>query len=301
MGISPQTLYNWKSGKKELKVKFIPTPKDDYRRLAVLSLVIDHPKWGGQKIALELLKECLYVLGDKESISLKNEAVAYIEQHNLGKKKPIRYEFEEVNNAWCMDIKELIVNGEKFYLFKIIDDKSRFDLGYSIVKHATTEAAVELIKATINTVGVSPTVFKTDRGTQFKVCFNQYLTSVAITHVKSIPYYPRCNAKMERVFLDVEQNVCAIAEPSIEKQALSQMIMIEALEHNYVRPHASLGGLTPAEVYYGVEEYIKGKMRAFCDSVNKTSSKIKEKLYSFTQVEEFIPGSKCKISVKVFN
>ena len=298
--ISLQTFYNWKNGKKEIKVKFSSTPEDDYRRLAVLSLVISHPKWGAQRIALELLKECLYVLGDTESILLKNEAIAYIEKHNLGKRKPIRYEFQEVNDAWCMDIKELIAHGEKYYLFKIIDDKSRFDLGYSIVKHATTEAAVELIKATINIVGVCPNVFRTDRGTQFKVCFKEYLTSVNINHVKSIPYYPRCNAKMERVFLDVEQNVCQVAESSIEKQALSKMIMMETLEHNYVRPHSSLAGLTPGEVYYGAEEHVKEKIRTFCDLIKKTSSKIKDKLFGLVAVDEFIPGSKCGMSVKVF-
>ena len=78
------------------------------------------------------------------------------------------------------------------------------------------------------------------------------------------------------------------------------MIMLEALEHNYVRPHASLGGLTPGEVYYGTEEYIKGKMKAFCDSVKKTSSKIKDKLFELIAVDEFIPGSKCSMAVKVF-
>ena len=199
-----------------------------------------------------------------------------------------------------MDIKELIFNEKKYYLFKIIDDKSRFDLGHSIVEHATTEAAVELIKATINTIGATPIVFKTDGGPQFKACFRKYLASINVPHVKSIPYYPRCNAKMERVFLDVEKNVCEIAESTIEKQELAKLIMIETLEHNYVRPHLSLGGLTPAEVYYGAEEYIKGKMRNFCDSVKKLSSKFKDKLFELKTVKDFIPGAKCNMTVKVF-
>lgn len=300
LGISLATYYNWKGEKKETPLKFIKTPDEDYRCLCVLSLVIAHPKWGGERIASELLKEGLFVLYDKEAIRLRKQAVDYVQKYNLGKKKPTRYEFQEANDAWCMDIKELISDGEKYYLFKIIDDKSRFDLGHSIVKHATTEAAVELIKATINTVGLSPTAFKTDRGTQFKAIFMQFLTSINVIHVKSIPYFPKCNAKMERVFLDVEQNVCEIAELSIDKQALAQMIMIEALEHNYVRPHSSLRGLTPGEVYYGVEEYVKGKMIAFCDSVRKTSSRIKDKLFELMTVDEFIPGSKCSMAVKVF-
>jgi len=300
LGINLKTYYNWKNDKKEIRTQFIQTPEENYHALAVLSLVIAHPKWGGERIALELLKESFCVLDDRDAIRLKKEAVAYVERYKLGKKKPIRYEFQEANNAWCMDIKELISNGEKYYLFKIIDDRSRFDLAHSIVKHATTEAAVELIKATINTVGIAPSVFKTDRGPQFKACLKQYLTSINVIHVKSIPYFPKCNAKMERVFLDVEKNVCEIAESSIEKQALAKMIAIEALEHNFVRPHSSLGGLTPGEVYYGAEEYIKGKMAAFCDSVKKTSAKIKDKLFGLVAVDEFIPGSKCSMTVKVF-
>ena len=65
LGINLRTYYNWKNDKKEIPVKFIQTPEDDYRGLAVLSLVIAHPKWGGERIALELLKEGLFAIGDR--------------------------------------------------------------------------------------------------------------------------------------------------------------------------------------------------------------------------------------------
>lgn len=159
------------------------------------------------------------------------------------------------------------------YLYKIIDDTSRFDIASFIVSKATTQVAIDLVNAAINITGIVPSTIKTDRGTQFKDIFDNYLRSINSTHLKSIPYFPHCNSKVERVFLDVEQNICEDMDMSIEKKELARMVMIETLEHNYVRPHESLGGLTPAEVYLGIGDYIKGKMRSFCDTVKRTCIK----------------------------
>lgn len=142
INISINTYYSWKDGMKKPIRKFKPSPEDDYRGLAVLNIVLNNLKWGGERIASELLKEGLYAIDVKEAIKLRKIALEYIEKHGLGKKKPIRYEFQNVNDAWCMDIKKIEADNEKFYLYKIIDDRSRFDLVSFVMPSATTEVAI---------------------------------------------------------------------------------------------------------------------------------------------------------------
>lgn len=239
-------------------------------------------------------------MDSKEAIELRKQAQEYIERNGIGKKKTIRYEFPKVNDAWCMDIKYIEADGERMYLFKIIDDTSRFDILSFITSTPTTDIAIELIKAARNVMGVTPKSIKTDRGTQFKDIFGLYLKSQGIHHIRSIPYFPKCNAKMERVFLDVENNVFKDAISSETRQKISQQVMIETLEHNYARPHQSLSGLTPSEIYFGIEDYVKDKIKKFCTSVKGACSKLKEKTFNLVPVEHFIPGSTCEMSVKVF-
>lgn len=299
--ISEGTYYEWKKYDAiDVKTKPNPCKKDDYRGLVVLQIVLDHPKWGGERIATELLKECIIAISIKEAISLKKEAIKYIEEHEIRPKKSIRYEFPKVNDVWCMDFKEIRSNGNKYYLFKIIDDKSRYDILSFVVEHATTEVAINLVDAAINVTGKKPLAIKTDRGTQFKVCFDEYLTKIGVEHFKSYPYYAKFNGKIERVFLDVEKNVCENMSRNEEKSEIAEAVIVESMEHNYVRPHKSLDGLTPAEVYFGMAGYIKNKVNSFCENIRKCGEKMKARLIKLVPVTKYINGIDSKLNVIIF-
>jgi transposase InsO family protein len=89
------------------------------------------------------------------------------------------------DDAWCADFSEFYIDGEKNYLFKIIDDKSRFDIATAVVKRATTAVVLEVVKDAIKRWCRKPLSIKTDRGTQFKNTFTNGMKELGISHIKS--------------------------------------------------------------------------------------------------------------------
>ncbi|MGI9860416.1 integrase core domain-containing protein, partial [Moorella naiadis] len=155
----------------------------------------------------------------------------------------------------------------------------------------TTALAIATLAIAIQQYG-KPVALKTDRGTQFKDQFAAYLKQQGIYHLKSIPYYPRCNAKIERVFRDVEDHVASRITGTTTLVELLSMLVEEAYQHNHVRPHQSLGGLTPAEVYRGEGQTIAANIKAL-------KPKHKHKSWREVPVADFLPGTDCALSVRL--
>jgi transposase InsO family protein len=253
---------------------------------------LEHPDWGGKRLSEYLLREKICYIPAKKATALRRQAKEYADQHGLWEKqKPKRYEFIQLNDCWCLDFKEIVTPYGKYYLCQVIDDRSRFTLSWRLARAATTALAVATLAAAIRQYG-KPVAVKTDRGTQFKDQFAAYLQQQGIHHLKSIPYYPRCNAKIERVFRDVEDHVVSCITGSTTLGELLSMLLEETYQHNHVRPHQSLGGLTPAEVYQGNGQSVLANIKSLMP-------KHKHKSWREVPVAEFLPGTKCALSVRL--
>ncbi|BCV22673.1 DDE-type integrase/transposase/recombinase [Moorella sp. Hama-1] len=286
--MAPATLYQWQQPEATRPAAWEPPPLyrentgDNFRALAVLAVVLEHPDWGGQRLSDYLLREKVCYISPKEAVALRRQAKEYIDRHGLREKKPRRYEFIRPNDCWCLDFKEIITPYDKYYLCEVIDDRSRLTLSWLLGKKATTALAIATLKIAIQQYG-KPVALKTDRGAQFKDQFAAYLKKEAIYHLKSIPYYPRCNAKIERVFRDVEDHVVSRLTATTTLPQLLTMLAEEAYQHNHVRPHQSLGRLTPAEVY-------RGNGQAIMSNIKALKPNGKHKSWREVPVAEFLPG-----------
>jgi putative transposase len=100
---------------------------------------------------------------------------------------------------WHVDISYLNIAGTFFYLCSVLDGCSRALLHWQ-VRHSMTEAEVEItIQAAVEKYsGVKARVI-TDNGPQFVARdFKEFIRIAGLTHVKTSPYYPESNGKIER-------------------------------------------------------------------------------------------------------
>ena len=178
-------------------------------------------------------------------------------------------------------------------------DKSRFDIAFSLVEDATTQAVIDLIERGMKITGNKPHILKSDRGPQFRKEFSRYLNDINIYHLKSIPYYAKCNAKIEYRFKIIEADICSkIRSEYMTKKEIINEIAQESYRHNFVDPHLSLGGATPAEEYYGLGEEIRKKIRSFY-SKERNGKKMQTLVYKTANVSDYIPGATCTQNVKI--
>lgn len=212
--------------------------------LIVLDYLLDNRHIDRDSLALKMISAGIPIT-TKETGNLRRQALSYIKHHKL-RKNPSVYQFLNLDDAWAMDFMYFYnKEGKVKYHLKIIDDRSRLDVGNAILDRATTDAAFEVLEQSIKRTGRKPSAVKTDRGTQFKVRFSNFLKEKGISHLKSYPNMPQFNAKIERRFKDVR--LFNLVNPQMD---LETLVITESNIHNFVRPHESLSGLTPSDVYW---------------------------------------------------
>ena len=99
---------------------------------------------------------------------------------------------------------------------------------------------------------VKPRVI-TDNGPQFiSRDFKEFIRIAGMTHVKTSPYYPQSNGKIERYHRTIKSD--CIREKYIESLDDARSIVTEYVRHyNEVRLHSAIGYVTPHTKLAGTE------------------------------------------------
>ena len=105
----------------------------------------------------------------------------------------------EPHQHWHIDVSYLNVSATFYYLCSILDGYSRFLVHWDL-RESMTEADIEIIleRAKERYPGVRPRVIS-DNGPQFIAKdFKEFIRISGMTHVRTSPYYPQSNGKIER-------------------------------------------------------------------------------------------------------
>lgn len=100
---------------------------------------------------------------------------------------------------WHIDISYLNICGTFYYLCSILDGCSRYIVHWEI-RESMTEADVEVViqRAREHYPGMKPRIIS-DNGPQFVAKdFKEFIRVVGMKHVRTSPYYPQSNGKIER-------------------------------------------------------------------------------------------------------
>jgi transposase InsO family protein len=100
---------------------------------------------------------------------------------------------------WHIDIAYLNVSGTFYYLCSVLDGASRAIVHWDI-RAAMTEADVEIVlqRAREAHPDARPRIIS-DNGPQFIARdFKEFIRIAGMTHVRTAPYYPQSNGKIER-------------------------------------------------------------------------------------------------------
>ena len=146
---------------------------------------------------------------------------------------------------WHVDISYLNICSTFYYLITILDGCSRYVVEWDI-RESMTEADVELViqKALEKFPGVKPRIIS-DNGPQFIAKdFKEFVRISGMTHVRTSPYYPQSNGKLERYHKTIK-NEC-IRPKSIVSYNDAIKTVTEFVEYyNKKRLCGAIGYITP--------------------------------------------------------
>ena len=157
---------------------------------------------------------------------------------------------------WHVDVSYLNVAGTFYYLTSVLDGFSRYVVHWEI-RETMTEADVETIvqRALEKHPGALPRIIS-DNGPQFIARdFKEFIRLAGITHVRTSPYYPQSNGKLERWHGSLKQECIRPAAPTSLHEARRRVA--DYVEHyNHVRLNSAIGYLTPADKLNGLADVI---------------------------------------------
>jgi transposase InsO family protein len=151
----------------------------------------------------------------------------------------------EPHEHWHTDVSYLNVCGTFYYLCSVLDGCSRSNLHWEI-RESMTEREVELVlqKAKEKYPTAKPRLI-TDNGPQFIARdFKQFVRISGMDHVRTSPYYPQSNGKIERWHGSLKAEAVRPKTPLCLEDA-RRVVGHFVAEYNTTRLHSAIGYVTP--------------------------------------------------------
>ena len=148
---------------------------------------------------------------------------------------------------WHVDVSYINVSGTFYYLCSVLDGCSRYVVHWDL-RESMTEADVEIIleRAKEKYPEAKPRIIS-DNGPQFIARdFKEFIRISGMTHVRTSPYYPQSNGKLERWHQSVKSECIRPLTPLTLEDA-RRLIQRYVDYYNGVRLHSAIGYVTPAD------------------------------------------------------
>ncbi len=228
---------------------------------AVLKTCSRYGGFGPSQIHNQLRRQGVTV--STRSVQQIMEANGYRVKRKKAKAKDgNRFEASRPLELAQMDIVEFFIHKLKVYIILLLDDFSRFILGYRLVSETSIDAVIGLVQEAIDRYGKMEEVL-TDRGFVFYSWrganrFERYLEVEGIDNTHARPHHPQTLGKIESVNKQIQKEL--IRREEFKGVSEAEGAIFKWVEtYNYRRTHQGLGGLlVPADRFHGrVDEVLK--------------------------------------------
>jgi putative transposase len=157
---------------------------------------------------------------------------------------------------WHIDVSYINVCGTFYYLCSILDGYSRSIVHWDL-RESMRETDIEVIleRAKENYPGVKPRIIS-DNGPQFIARdFKEFIRISGMTHVRTSPYYPQSNGKIERWHKSLKSECIRPGTPLSLDDAWR--LVYGYVEHyNNIRLNSAIGYITPKDMLAGRQQEI---------------------------------------------
>lgn len=260
-GISKGRYYDWKRRYGALNEHNGKVPRDHWLTGQEVELII---QWF-QNHPFDGYRRCCYMMMDADVVAVSpasvyrvlNKAGLLNTRHVKPSKKGTGFEQPlKAHDDWHIDIAYVNCGGTFYYLCSVLDGFSRKILHHEL-KESMKEAEVELIlqRAKEKYPDARPKVIS-DNGPQFIARdFKDYIRLAGMTHVRTSPFYPQSNGKLERFHKSIKGECIRPACPQTREEA-QQHIDHYVKYYNTERLHSAIGYVTPQQMIEGQQQCI---------------------------------------------
>ncbi len=277
-GISKSVFYRWKNRFSKNHLPSLEShsrkPKSVRRETVdpdvvskILALKSKYPRWGKAKIHPVLLAQNPEIAVSQSSVGrvLKRRGLVNIygvnNKHHrrtncvyIKKSRAKRVE-RDLSPGYQVqiDVKHYRVDTVWYYRFVAIDTKTRikFSKVYSV---KTSGVGEDFLVEMDSKFPFTISGYQTDNGPEFLDKFHRWVEASHRDHFFTYAYTPQMNGRVERVIRTDSEEFWDFQEPNTDLVEINALA--ESWDHiyNYIRPHMSLGNLTPMKYYANIKQ-----------------------------------------------
>lgn len=261
MNVPEGTYYNWRRryGKVNEHNGWIPRDHwlEDWEKQAIIRFHFDHPLEGYRRLTYMML-DADVVAVSAASVYRVLKAAGLLARWN---RKPSRkgqgfVQPLAAHSHWHVDVAYVNIAGTFYFLCSVLDGYSRYIVHWEIrEKMESLDVETILQRARERYPDKKPRII-TDNGPQFIAReFKDFIRISGMTHVKTSPYYPQSNGKLERFHRTIKADCLRPGTPLSLEDA--RRIVGRFVDHyNNTRLHSALKYITPRDKLGGREKEI---------------------------------------------
>ena len=242
--------YNWIERYGKANEHNAPIPRDfwleSWEREAIIAFAIDNPLEGYRRLTFMMLDRDIVAVSPSSTWRVLSQA-GLLSKWN--RKKSLKgtgfVQPLKPHEHWHVDISYINISGTFYYLCSLLDGCSRYIIHWEI-REQMTEADIETIlqRAKEKFPDARPRIIS-DNGPQFvSRDFKEFIRISGMTHVKTSPYYPQSNGKLER-FHGTIKDECIRPGVPLSLDDARRMVAKYIGHYNNVRLHSAIGYVTP--------------------------------------------------------
>ncbi len=256
LGLSVGKYYDWRQryGKTNQHNGWVP--RDfwlvDWEKQAILDFQQRYPLEGYRRLTYMMIDGDIVAVSPSSVFRVLRDAGRLTRFPRQPSRKGTGFEQPlQPHEHWHIDIAHINIHGTFYYLCAVLDGASRYIVDWSL-RESMREPEVEMLlqRARERFPDAHPRVIS-DNGPQFIAKdFKEFIRISGMTHVRTAPYYPQSNGKMERWNQSIKSECIRPGAPlSLEdaQHLIAQYIHV----YNEQRLHSALGYVTPKDVLEG--------------------------------------------------
>jgi transposase InsO family protein len=255
-GVGRSKFHDWRERYGRANEHNALVPRDfwleDWEKQAIVEFQAQHPLEGYRPLAFMMLDADVVAVSPSSVYRVLREAGLLRRWNGKPSKKGTGFAQPLAAHAhWHVDIAYLNICGMFYYLCSLLDGYSRFIVHWEI-REAMIEADVETIiqRAREKFPEARPRIIS-DNGPQFIAKdFKAFIRLCGMTHVRTSPFYPQSNGKLERYHKTIKSG-CLRPRTPLSLAEARRLVTEFVAHYNTVRLHSAIGYLTPQDKLEG--------------------------------------------------
>lgn len=229
----------------------------DWEKTAILDFQLRYPVEGYRRLTYMMIDADLVAVSPSSVFRVLRDAgrLGYFPRHpskkGTGFQQPLA-----PHEHWHIDIAHINIHGTFYYLCAVLDGASRYIVDWSL-RESMREPDVEVLlqRAREQFPDAHPRIIS-DNGPQFIAKdFKEFIRISGMTHVRTSPYYPQSNGKMERWNGSIKSECIRPGVPLSLDDAI-RLVAQYVQVYNEQRLHSAIGYVSPKAMMEGRREQI---------------------------------------------